>query len=696
MNPDEPSGRAAAPVPTSIEAGAARAPGATADRLPFAAVAAPDTAARRGRLRTPHGAIETPQFMPVATAGSVRAQRIEDLRPAGATMLLANTWHLAHSPGAETVRRLGGLHRLMGWDGGLLTDSGGFQAWSLGALAQVDEGGVRLTHPASGQREVLTPESSVAAQVALGSDIAMVLDHLVPADASHPVAADAMERTHRWALRCLAARGDAPTGLFAIVQGAAHADLRRESAAVLSASPFDGFAIGGLAVGEPAAVREAVTAQVAAGLPLDRPRYLMGVGTPLDVLEAVHRGVDLFDCILPTAMAQRGRAYTSTGKVELRRTVYRDQDRPLDDRCSCHTCRTVSRAWLHHLFRAREPTAWTLLGLHNLHFWLGLMADVRAALEAGGFARFHADTRQWIDGVDLEFPSVPPRAKRRGVAPSRLGRFEVHHQPRFGGGPPFASVRHIDSGEVMHAVSPPDEEARRLYVEPSRLAARALVDGAPLILWDVGLGAAANAMEAIHAWEAAGGIRALEVHSFEHDLDALRLALANHDHFPRLRHGGPVALLRDGEWRGRGASVRWVVHLGELPGTLAAAPEPDLVWWDPFSFQANPALWSLGAFRVLADRCRTRPAEVRTYSNSTAVRVALLLAGFWVGPGPGSGPKSQTTIAWSGSPAGPVFDSQFLVKWSVSSRRWPADVEPAEEEGMERVLRSHAQWRAGV
>ncbi len=631
--------------------------------------------------------------MPVATAGSVRAQRTESLGPAGATMLLANTWHLSRSPGVERVAALGGLHRCMGWDGPILTDSGGFQVYSLGEHARLDDDGVELTEPTSGRRMRLTPESSVLSQVRLGSDIAMVLDHCVASTVPEAAARDAMERTHRWALRGLAARGDATTGLFAIVQGASHAALRSESATRLTQSPFDGFAIGGLAVGEEREERERVTAQVAALLPQDRPRYLMGVGTPLDLLEAVHRGVDLFDCILPTAMAQRGRAYTSVGRVELRRGVYANQDRPLDPGCACETCLTTSRAWLHHLYQAKEPLAWTLIGLHNLHFWLGLMTRIRASLVVGAFAALYQADRTTLDASDLEHPVTPPQPPRAAVAPpEQLGRWRLHRNPGFAGGPAFTSILDVDSGEVMHAVSAPEEEARRLYVEQPRLRERALAGGEPLVLWDVGLGAATNTMEVIRAWEEAGSPRPLRLVSFERDLDALRLALLHPHAFPRLRHAAPSALLEGGRWTSKRAAIEWELRLGDVLQNLADAPAPDVILWDPFSFKVDAPLWSLAAFRAIRLACRDRSAELYTYSNSTAVRVALLLAGFYVAPGVASGPKKETTVALCQPDGRSLLGAPFLEKWRRSAAQWPGGVDPSEHTALEGALLAHPQW----
>lgn len=667
-------------------------------RVPFELLAtAPGSAARLGRLQTDHGRIDTPQFMPVGTAGTVRAQRTESLAPAGATMLLANTWHLVQKPGLEVLQAFGGLHRFMGWQGALLTDSGGFQVFSLGEHAKVDDDGMDLRHPLSGRSSRLTPESSVQAQITIGSDIGMVLDHCVASTVSEAVAREAMVRTHRWAERSLAARGEAPMGLFGIVQGACFAHLRAESASVLSGLPFDGFAIGGLAVGEGKAERELHTAAVAAGLPADRPRYLMGVGTPLDLLEAVHRGVDLFDCILPTSLAQRGRAYTRTGKVELRRGAYRLQEGPLDPACGCEACRRYSRAYLRHLILAGEPLGWTLVGIHNLQFWLDLMARIRAALREGRFLSLYEGEREWLDRADTDTPVVPPRPKRRRAPPPEsLGRWTVHRSPGFEGALPFVSIRDGESGEVMHSVTAPHEEARALYVEQPGLVRLAALGGAPpLVVWDVGLGAGTNAMEVVHAWEAAASPRALHLVSFERDLDALRLALAHHGDFPRLRHGGPAGLLAGGEWSSPRAAIRWQLLHGDALDQLDAAPLPDVILWDPFSFRVDAPLWHRSTFARLRARLGERPAALYTYSNSTAVRLALLSAGWFVGPGAPTGPKEATTVAWSTTPDGPLFGREWLEKWARSSQRWPADLPETERTAFEAALRWHPQFAGG-
>jgi len=360
---------------------------------------APGTRARAGTLSTEHGAVDTPVFMPVGTRGTVRTQTLGQLEQLGAPILLANTYHLLLRPGLEVFERLGGLHRWMGWTRAILTDSGGYQLFSLAHARTVGEDGAEFKESPDGPRVVLTPERSIAMQRAIGADVMMVLDHCVEATCGHAEARSAMELTHRWARRSLAARGDSPQQLFAIVQGARFDELRRASAAELTAiEGFDGFAIGGLAVGEARHEREDLTELTAALLPEDRPRYLMGVGTPLDILEAVHRGVDLFDCILPTAWAQHGRVFTAGGRVDLRKGLHRFVDEPLDPTCGCEACARYSRSYLHHLVKCQEPLGWQLLAEHNLRFYVRLMAEIRGEIQQGTFAAFHAARRELLAG----------------------------------------------------------------------------------------------------------------------------------------------------------------------------------------------------------------------------------------------------------------------------------------------------------
>ncbi len=351
--------------------------------------------ARAGRLTTLHGVVETPVFMPVGTRGTVRTQTLPQVQQLGAPMLLANTYHLLLRPGIEVFERFGGLHRFMGWSGSILTDSGGFQVFSLAHQRTIDDAGAAFQDVEDGPRTVLSPERSIAMQRAIGSDVMMVMDHCVNATCEPAEARDAMERTHRWAQRSLAARGESPQQLFAIVQGARFLELRRESALALTEiAGFDGYAIGGLAVGEEREEREAITELVAELLPADKPRYMMGVGTPNDILEAVVRGVDMFDCIMPTAWAQHGRAFTSGGDLDLRKGLFKLADDVLDPACTCEACRLHSRAYLHHLVKCQEPLGWQLLANHNLHYYVQLMADLRAAIKRDELAAFYAARRR--------------------------------------------------------------------------------------------------------------------------------------------------------------------------------------------------------------------------------------------------------------------------------------------------------------
>ncbi len=343
--------------------------------------------ARLGRLSTPHGVVDTPQFMPVGTQATVKSLSPGDLRSAGVQVILGNTYHLSLRPGAERIARLGGLHAFMAWDGPILTDSGGFQVYSLGHLARLDEDGITFASHLDGSPQRLTPERSMEIQGLLGSDIAMAFDQLV--DPTRPAAEvrDAMERTHRWAERSLAARARPGQAVFGIVQGGIDPGLRRRSVAAIAGLGFDGIAIGGLSVGESKAEMAATLDVVAAALGEDpRPRYLMGVGSPLDFFAGVERGIDLFDCVLPTRVARTGQLWTSAGKLNLRNARFLDDGAPVDAACSCETCRTHSRAYLAHLFRAEELLAYRLATLHNVTYTLTLMQQIRSALADGSFA----------------------------------------------------------------------------------------------------------------------------------------------------------------------------------------------------------------------------------------------------------------------------------------------------------------------
>src|SRR6185436_19024513 len=346
-----------------------------------------DGRARRGTLQTRRGVIETPAFMPVGTRATVTGLAPDELVTLGAPILLANTYHLMLRPGPELFRRVGGIHALMKWPGPVLTDSGGYQIFSLPGDRTVTEEGARFRSYVDCRLHLLSPERSIEMQEAIGSDVMMVLDECLPSTADEGAVRAAMERTHRWALGSLGARtGDA--ALFAIVQGGLVPELRRRSAAFLTEHPFDGFALGGLAVGDTRAQREETTAYAAELLPAERPRYLMGVGTPPDLLHAIGCGVDLFDCVLPTHLAWQGTGFTSTGRVRITRGAHRLAEEALDAACACSTCARFSRAYLHHLFKCSEPLGPRLLSIHNLHHYLQLMRDARAAIENGEYSTF--------------------------------------------------------------------------------------------------------------------------------------------------------------------------------------------------------------------------------------------------------------------------------------------------------------------
>lgn len=349
------------------------------------------TSARHGRLATRRGVIDTPVFMPVGTQGTVKAMLPEQLLELGAQIVLANTYHLYLRPGHERVKRLGGLHKLMHWDKPILTDSGGFQVFSLGELRKIDEQGVRFQSHLDGSAHMLTPEISIAIQEALGSDIMMVFDECIPYPARLDYAAASTARSGRWAERSKRARTDASAALFGIVQGGMERDLRRQSAEQLMAIDFDGYALGGLSVGEEAALMYEVMDWTLPLLPVDQPRYVMGVGTPENLVEGVSRGADMFDCVMPTRNARNGVLFTSTGKISIKQARYLDDERPIDSDCRCYTCRHYSRAYLRHLYQSREILASVLNTTHNLYYYQHLMSQMRDAIAAGSFDVFRAE-----------------------------------------------------------------------------------------------------------------------------------------------------------------------------------------------------------------------------------------------------------------------------------------------------------------
>ena len=371
------------------------------DRLSFDCIAT-DGAARRGRVHARHGSIETPAFMPVGTYGTVKAMTPEELTGLGAEIILGNTFHLMLRPGPDVVAELGGLHRFMNWSKPILTDSGGFQVFSLAKLRKIDEEGVRFRSPIDGSEVRLTPESSMDVQRALGSDIVMMFDDCTAWPATHDQARLSMERSMRWAVRCHrhyyggGVEGSAPVpgDLFGIVQGGMYGDLRLESLRSLMELDLPGLAVGGLAVGEPEPERLRVLEELVPHMPTDRPRYLMGVGRPEDIVAAVARGIDMFDCVMPTRHARNGHLFTSTGVINIRNAAHQRDPNPIDPACGCYTCRHYSRAYLRHLDRCNEILGSRLNTIHNLYFYLDLMRQIRAAIEAGQFATF---VREFLD-----------------------------------------------------------------------------------------------------------------------------------------------------------------------------------------------------------------------------------------------------------------------------------------------------------
>ena len=348
----------------------------------------PVTGARAGRLHTPHGSFETPMFMPVGTQGTVKTLSPEELKEMGAGFILGNTYHLFLRPGHDIVKKAGGLHRFMNWNGGILTDSGGFQVFSLGDLRKITEEGVDFRSHLDGSKQFLSPEKSMEIQMALGADIAMAFDECTPYPADYEYACSSMRLTTRWARRCLAAHDMEDQALFGIVQGGMYKDLRQESAESLVGLDFPGYAIGGLSVGEPKPLMYELLEHTTPFLPAGKARYLMGVGTPDCLVEGVARGIDMFDCVFPTRVARNGTAITSRGRVVVRNAAFTDDFSPLDPECDCYTCKNYSKAYLRHLIRCDEIFGLRLMSLHNLHYLIHLMQRIRLAIMEDRFAAF--------------------------------------------------------------------------------------------------------------------------------------------------------------------------------------------------------------------------------------------------------------------------------------------------------------------
>jgi queuine tRNA-ribosyltransferase len=362
------------------------------------------TSARRGVFLTPHGPVQTPGFMPVGTQGTVKGLTIDQVAATGAHMILGNTYHLALRPGHETVRKLGGLHGMSGWQGPILTDSGGFQIFSLKAISKITEQEATFRSHIDGAIIRLTPEHSIEIQEALGSDVAMVLDHVIALPATHDEVEDAMARSIRWAKRCLEASTRDDQAKFAIVQGGLDTELRVQCARDLAAMDFHGYAVGGLSVGEAPSEMYRITAATCPSLPEHKPRYLMGVGRPVDLLESVARGIDLFDCVMPTRNGRNGLAFTDSGNLKLRNAIHREDNRPIEEDCSCLACQH-SRGYIRHLFVAGEMLGPILLSIHNLTYYQRLMSEARFAIESDRFDDFMAEKKRGWDDGEKDSPS---------------------------------------------------------------------------------------------------------------------------------------------------------------------------------------------------------------------------------------------------------------------------------------------------
>lgn len=637
--------------------------------------------ARAAVLHTRRGATMLPTFMPVATHAHVRGLTMDEVAESGATICLSNTYHLLLRPGVEVFKRFGDLHRYMQWNGGVLTDSGGFQIFSLPGSREIGEKGAHFRSPYDNHAHLLSPETSIQTQQAIGSDIMMVLDVCIPSTSAEPATREAMERTHRWALRSLAERDAKDTGqaLFAIVQGGVFPELRTASAGFLTEHPFDGFAIGGLAVGESRELLYTMTQHTAPLLPADRPRYLMGVGTPIDLVEAVNAGVDMFDCIVPPKMAQQGYAYTFEGMLRMSRNEYRLGDEPLDATCLCPVCKRYTRSYLRHLAHGNHYLASRLLSIHNLWHYQSLMRRMREAIIEGRWAQEYAALRDVL---------APKKGMYRSTG-LKEGVFELV-TTRQG----HRAVRHTGHGEIMHPVGPWDE-ANRLYVDQLELEKRLSIPSEdPLRILDVGLGAGTNAVAALTRAEKMGALRKrpLEIVSLEIDLTPLRLALQDPEGFPFLqpwKHAAE-AVLTEGRWDSPNLSWRLlegdaVKLVGELDGAF------DIIFFDPFSPDSNPTMWTVDFLREIRSRTPREGGMLATYSAATPTRVSLLLAGFFVGHGMSTGTKGETTIAATAPGLiQQVLGQRWLERWQRSSAPGPHGAELTTE--LQQAVRAHPQF----
>lgn len=659
-------------------------------------------------MTTLHAEVETPVFMPVGTQATVKGLRSEDLQSIGFNIILGNTYHLLLRPGPEVFQKFGGIHNFAQWPRAVLTDSGGFQIFSLPNARKMTEDGAEFRSYIDGKKILLSPELSISMQRAIGSDIMMVLDECVPSTTEHANALRAMHLTHRWALRSLKARENSPQSMFAIVQGACFEDLRKMSAEFLTQHPFDGFAIGGLAVGESKNEREDFTAYTTQFLPPNLPRYLMGVGTPIDLLEAVHRGVDMFDCIIPTAHAQQGTAFTHNGLVRLRRGVYKFSEEAIDPGCGCDICQKYSRAYIHHLVKADEGLGWRLIAWHNLYFYRDLMRQIRQHILDDSFSEYYRTKRELLDKSDIEFPNVQPKVKK--TKEPVAGNFRINV-----GTDGLGRIQQISSGETMHPELNPDREAHELYIARSGLRTK-LTGTGEIVIWDVGLGVAHNAMAAVRTAEdfwlqAEDSSSRMLLLSFENDLDALKLGINHVRWFPHLKHAGPHHIYKRSHWKSPDERVIWDLYFSDFADELKKTlPAPDIIFFDPFSFKTDSKLWTLSCFQAIATACGDKPCVLVTYSASTAVRAALLAAGFFVFKTAGTGKREEATVAfnpaeWERYQRGVTsdeyeglqpLDENWLNRWHRSSSKIPSDVEKPDHPAFEQAIINHPQFRGSA
>jgi queuine tRNA-ribosyltransferase len=666
-------------------------------RLGFTVEAeAENSAARASTFTTLHNTVQTPVFMPVATLAVLRSQDTTAVENLGFPVLLANTYHLLLRPGTDVFQKFGGIHKFMNWKRSVLTDSGGFQVFSLSKDVKITEDGAVFRSYHDGRKILLSPETSIGTQRIINSDIMMAMDQCIPSTSEESLCRDAADLTARWAERSIAARGDSPQSIFGIVQGACFPELRKMSAGQITSLPFDGFAIGGLAVGESEDERKDMTEFTASLLPRNYPRYLMGVGTPIDLLEGVHRGVDMFDCILPTAMAQQGVAYTSHGRMELRRGIYKFQDRPLDENCSCPACSRYSRAYLHHLTKTQEYYGGNLIGIHNLTFYRNLMTSMRNHILNGTFASYYSEQKGQLVRDDEEHPVTHPVRKKRSELPE-LGDYQIVKQDAG-----FHSIRHIKSGEIMHSIIEPLSEAKTLYVDQSELAIMLnSIHDDELVIWDVGMGSGTNAMAAILECEklyAENNFqKSVRIVSFENDLDSFRLTVKNPSLFHHVRHSAPASILNKGSWRSDKFNIEWNLVEGDFLDHIEKSHQPHCIFFDPFSLNTNGALWNYSVFKRIFDHCAKRPSKLFTYSSSTMVRGALLAAGFYTGSGRGTGPKTDTTAAFTTLDIKnsdiKLLGIDWLERFKRSSAKFDENIPKNEQDQIENLILSHPQFQ---